>query len=326
MTPVADLRQTDRYAKLAVPVAFAADGERWIAADEHELVVYAGDREEARYPVMVGGTDDQLAPLPRGGWIAGARVLAADGSVRFDGWSWAHKYGRFGSPKASSISADGSVAIIHGADSPSTCLCDRDRGTGGGWDGALVRLSLDREQIVERVLSEHAARIDYQVAASPAAVAAWSWGELSVWPATGDAAPETAKLDGTISSLVWASERYLVAVRYIDTDREDIVVLDRDAAWQPAWTWAVPGHIRGLAVRPGTGELAILWTNYYATDRVYRDDRKLGVFALDGTRRVERDTGGYPSAVAWSPRGDALLVSTTGLSLPEAAVTRFAVE
>jgi len=323
VTPVQDLRQTERFAKLAVPVAFAADGERWIAADEHELVVYAGDREEARYPVMVGGTDDQLAPLPRGGWIAGARVLAADGSVRFDGWGWAQKYGRFGSPKASSISADGSVAIIYGADSASTCLCDRDRGP-VHLDGALVRLSLDREQIVERVLVDKLG--EYQVAASPTAVAAWSWGELSVWPATGDAAPETAKLDGTIDALVWASERYLVAVRYIGTDREDIVVLDRDAGWQPAWTWAVPGYIRGVAVRPGTGELAILWTNYYATDRVYRDDRKLGVFALDGTRRVERDTGGYPSAVAWSPRGDALLVSTTGLALPEAAVTRFAVE
>ena len=89
--------------------------------------------------VIVGGTDAALAPLPGGGWIAGARVLAADGTARFDGWSWAQRYGRFGSPKASAISPDGRIAIIDGADSPSTCLCDRDRGTAGSAAGALVR-------------------------------------------------------------------------------------------------------------------------------------------------------------------------------------------
>jgi hypothetical protein len=324
--PVTTLRETDRWARLAVPVAFAADGEQWIGARDRELVLYDGDREVQRLPVMVGGSDGALAPLPGGGWIAGARVLAADGSRRFDGWGWALKYGRFGSPKASAISPDGRVAIVYGADSPSTCLCDRDRGTAGSSAGALVRLSFDRERPDERVLAEHEHGIVYALAASPTAIAAMAGGDLLVWPATGDAAPTTAHLDGTtLENLAWATDRYLVGTRYVDPDRTDVVVLDRDAGWQPAWSWPIAGTPRDLKVRPGGAELAVAWANYRATDRVLRDDRKVGVFALDGTRRAELDTAGHPMSIAWSPRGDALLVSTVGTEEDEARVIRYAV-
>ena len=323
---VRGLHQTDRWALLAVPVAFARDGARWIGALDQALALFDGDREVERYPVMVGGLDDQLASLPGGGWIAGSRVLAADGSIRFDGWSWAQRYGRFGSPKASSISPDGSVAILYGADSPGMGLPGTPGGAGGN-AGALVRLRLDRERVEERVLAEHPDRVDYAVAASPTAVAAIARGDLSVWPATGDGAPVTAHLDGTtLTPLVFASDRYLVGMRYVDLDQTDVVVLDRDAGWQPVWTWPVPGTPRDLQVRPGGGELAVAWTNYRATDRVLRDDRKVAVFALDGTHRVELDTKGYPASVAWSPRGDALLVAMNGNDPAENAVVRYQVE
>lgn len=323
--PVRGLKQVARYDRLAVPVAFAHDGKRWIGAVDRELVVYDGAREVGRMPVMVGGTDSALAPLPDGGWIAGARVLAADGTTRFDGWSWAHRYGRFGSPKASAISPDGHVAIIDGADSPSTCLCDRERGTAGSRAGALVRITFDSERPTERVLIEHAGR-RFEVAASATAVAALDGGDLSVWPAAGDAPPVTVALGlRDVQTLAWAGDRYLVATRFVDMDRTDVVVLDRDAGWQPAWTWSVPGTTREVRVRPGGRELAIAWTNYRATDRVLRDDRKVEVFALDGTRAASLDTPGSPMSIAWSPKGDALLVAMVGTSPREQGVLRLAV-
>jgi len=323
--PVRGLKQVARYDRLAVPVAFAHDGKRWIGAVDRELVIYDGAREVGRMPVMVGGTDGALAPLPDGGWIAGARVLAADGTARFDGWSWANRYGRFGSPKASAISPDGHVAIIDGADSPSTCLCDRERGTAGSAAGALVRLTFDSERPAERVLLEHGGR-RFHVAASATAVAAVDGRALSVWPAAGDAPPATATLGVTdVQALAWAGDRYLVATSYVDMDRTDVVILDRDAGWQPAWTWSIPGQVRELRVRPGGREIAIAWNNYRATDRVLQDDRKVEVFALDGTRAASLDTAGYPESIAWSPKGDALLVAMVGNSPREQGVLRLAV-
>ncbi|MBK9034885.1 MAG: hypothetical protein IPL61_27080 [Myxococcales bacterium] len=323
--PVKKLAQVARYQRLAVPVAFAQDGAQWIGAVDHDLVIYDGEREVRRMAVMVGGTDAALAPLPDGGWIAGARVLAADGAARFDGWGWAHRYGRFGSPKAAAISPDGRVAIVDGADSPSTCLCDQERGTGGGSSGALVRITIGSEQHGERVLAEHAGHREYKVAASSTAVAAIDGAELTVWPAQGDGPATTAALGLTgIKTLAWASDRYLVATRYVDLDRTDVVVLDRDLAWRPAWTWSVAGMVRDLKVRPGGAELAIAWTNYRATDRVLVDDRRVEVFALDGDRRASVDTIGSPASIAWSPRGDALLVATVGNAPREQAVLRFA--
>lgn len=324
-SPVRALRETDRWSRIAVPVAFAADGERWIGAADYQLTVYAGDRQVAQFPGTVG-MDDQLAPLAGGGWIAGGQVLADDGTVRFAGWAKAQQYGRFSTTKAAAISPDARVGIFYAHDSPSTCLCDRDRGTGGSWDGGLARLSLDREDVAERMLADPVDRMDYAVAASTTAVVALSRDELSIWPATGDGPPTVVKLADPPSALWFATDRYLVGKKYVDVNRDDIVVLDRDAGWQPVFTWTVPGTLRGLAIRPGTNELAIGWTNYHATTQVWRDDRKLGVFALDGTPRVVLDITQYPMSVAWSPRGDALLLSATGTKAEDAYVARFAVE
>jgi hypothetical protein len=83
--------------------------------------------------------------------------------------------------------------------------------------------------------------------------------------------------------------------------------------------------IRGLAVRPGGAELAIATTRYRATDVVHVDERRVAVFALDGTPRARRDTRGHPMAVTWSARGDALLVSTVGNGDGEQAVVRLRV-
>lgn len=310
--PVKRLVLAATYHRLAVPVAFTHDGRGWIGGVDHDLAVFDGEREVRRYPGQAPGLDDALAAVPGGGWIAGAALLAADGRAGWSGWSLGQRYGRFGSPKASAISGDGAVAIVYAADSPSTCLCDRERGTAGGSAGALVRVSLGSERVTERVLDEHPSRVDYAVAASPTAVAAYADRTLRVWPAAGDGSPITATIAGTtLGRLAWASDRYLIATRYVDLDRTDVLVLDRDAGWQPAWTWPVPGTLRDLQVRPGGREVAVAWDNYRATDRVLRDDRKVAVVRLDGTRAAELDTRGHPASVAWSPRGDALLVATT---------------
>ncbi len=321
---VRGLVEQQRYARLAVPIGAALDGQRWMGAVDHDLVAYDGEREVRRLPNL--GARDLLRALPDGGWIAGARLLAADGTVRFDGYRWAHRYGRFGSPKAFGFSDDGRVAILDGADSPSTCLCDKARGRPGGSGGALVRLTFTSEAApIERVLIEHDDRRDFTVAASSRWVAAVDRRALSVWPATGDDPPITATIDGPVlDRLVWASDRYLIATRYLELDLAEVLVLDREAGFAPTATWQVDGLIRDLALRPGTAELAVALTRYRATDVVHVDERRVEVYGLDGTRHARLDTRGYPASLAWSPRGDTLLVATTGQTPAEQAVIRYA--
>lgn len=262
-------------------------------------------------------------PLAGGGWVEGASIFDRAGTELWNGYSWAHRYGRFGSPKAMAVSPGGRVAIVDGADSPSACLCDRERGTGGSRAGALVRLTFVEGRVVERVLVEHQGR-EWHVAASDRAVAAIEGLTLSVWPAAGDGAPTTVAIEApTYGSLAWASDRYLVATRYVELERTDVVVLDRDAGWQAAWTFPIAGTLRDLAIRPGGRELAVAYDRYRATDRVWVDERKVAVFALDGTRKAELDTEGHPISVAWSPRGDVLIVGTGGSKPAELATIRY---
>ena len=81
---------------------------------------FEDDREVDRIQVGVAAQDDLFA-LPDGGWVAGARILAPDGTVRFDGHEYGQRFGMFGRAKAMAVSSDGAVAIVAGADSPSTC-------------------------------------------------------------------------------------------------------------------------------------------------------------------------------------------------------------
>jgi hypothetical protein len=229
------------------------------------------------------------------------------------------------------VSPDGRVAIANGADSPSTCLCDRDRGTGGSHDGALVRLTFREGAIVERELRRHRGE-RFQVAASPTMLAAISGKTLELWPATGDG-PATVVPLGPWSGLEhpqWVGDRYLLATQFVALDRTDIVVLDRERGFAPAWTWPVEGRVHAIAARPGVDggepvELAIAFTNYRARTTVEVDQRRVAIRALDGTVRAQVDTPGNPTALAWSPRGDALLVATNGMTRADEAVTRFAV-
>lgn len=280
--------------------------------------------EDSRWKEVGPGHDPRRTALAGGGWSEDAAVFDRDGAVVWSGHQWAQRYGRFGSAKAFAVSEDGRVIIADGADSPSACLCDRDRGTSGSSAGALVRLQLVEGRAVERVLEEHGESREYVVAASTTAVAAAHYRQLSVWPAHGDGPPVTVELDGpTFKTLAWAGDRYLVATRYVELDRTDVVVLDRDAGWKPRWTWPVAGTIHGVAVRPGGGELALAVTRYRATDVVHVDERWVAVLGLDGARHAARETVGYPTLISWSRSGDALLVATAGSRAGEQAVIRY---
>lgn len=187
------LRQTVCWPVLASPIAFNLDGAHWVGAVGDELVEHDGARAVRRWPVSARGYDDTIMALPGGRWLAGRYLLEHDGKVSWDGHSWGRHYGRFGSTKAVAVSPDGRVAIANGADSPSTCLCDRDRGTGGSNDGALVRLSFREGAIVERELRRHGGE-SFQVAASPTTLATISAATLELWPATGDGAATVVPL------------------------------------------------------------------------------------------------------------------------------------
>ena len=325
------LRQTARWPVLASPIAFTSDGAHWVGAIGNELVEHVGARAVRRWPVSARGYDDTILALPGGRWLAGRYVVERDGKVSWDGHSWGHRYGRFGSTKAIAVSPDGRVAIADGADSPSTCLCDRDRGTAGSSDGALVRLTFREGAVVERELRRHGGE-RFQVAASPTTLAAISSATLELWPATGDGAATVVPLGHGhgLEHPQWIGDRYLLATHFVAIDRTDIVVLDRERGFAPAWTWPVTGTVRAIAVRPSPdggepGELAIAFSNYRARATVEVDQRRVAIRALDGTVRAEVDLPGHPIALAWSPRGDALLVATNGVTRAEEAVTRFAV-
>ena len=323
------LRQTARWPVLATPIAFTSDGAHWVGAVGDELVEHDGARAVRRWKVSVRGYDDTIVALPGGRWLAGRYFLERDGKVSWDGHSWGHHYGRFGSTKALAVSPDGRVAIANGADSPSTCLCDRDRGTGGSNDGALVRLTFREGAIVEHELMRHRGE-RFELAASPTTLAALSGSTLSLWPTTGDDAATVVQLDGSsLEHPQWVGDRYLLVTRYVLPERTDLVLLDRERGFTPAWTWPIEGTIRAIAVRPNPSgapaELAIAFTSYRARTTVELDVRRVAIRALDGTVRADVDTPGHPMALAWSPRGDALLVATNGLEPGDNSVTRFAV-
>lgn len=246
-----------------------------------------------------GGLPERQA-LAGGGYVEADTIYDRRGAVQFAGYAWAQRYGRFGSPKAMAVSPDGRVAIVNGADSPSACLCDRERGTGGSNDGAVVRIAFVEGRAVERELYAHHGG-EIAVAASPTTVAAVDGLTLRVWPASGDAAPVTVKLEApALRTLAFAGERYLVGSRYVDLDHSELVVLDRAAGWRPVSTISVGGYPRGLAIRPGGDAVAVAFDRYRATDRVLVDERRVAVFGLDGTLRAQVELEGHPLGVAWA--------------------------
>ncbi|MBC8067144.1 MAG: hypothetical protein IAG13_02330 [Deltaproteobacteria bacterium] len=319
-----------RWPVLAVQVAVAGDGRRWLGAVEHDLVLFDDGREAGRYRSL-GAAIGRLAPLPDGGWVAGARVLAPDGTVRFDGYAWGNRYGRFATAKAMAVSPDGSVAIVAAADSPSTCLRDKPCGRAGGRQGALVRLDLagvDRTTPPrERVLVEHDHRRDFVVAASNDAVAAIEGTSLSVWPAKGDDAPRTAAVAGdTVRTLDFAADGDLVGTRWVDPERSEIVVFDGGAGFATMVTVGIEGAIQAFAIHPTRDEIAVATVWYRARERVEIDEKRVEIHRKDGTRLVRLDVPGIPSSLAWAPAGDALLVAITSNDPALREVIRYRVE
>ena len=306
-----------RWQKLAVPIAFANDGQRWVGGNERELVVYEDDREVDRIHVGVALRDTVFA-LPDGGWVAGARILAPDRKVRFDGHAYSQRFGMFGSANAMAVSPDGSVAILAGADSKTACGPDCPPGSSRG---ALTRFSFGPGAPTERVLVAHEDGRHFEVAASSQWVAASERKTLSVWPADGDG-PATVVETGDLDRLLAIGDGKLVATHFVDAEHSEVIVLDRDASWARSAAWTVEGTIHAIAVRPTTNELAIATTWYRARTKVEVDEKRVELYALDGTRVARVDVGRMPQALAWSPRGDVLLVGTTGTKAEEHTVLR----
>lgn len=321
---VRGLAEESRAPLLAAEVAADVASGRWIAAGGQDLIVFERGREVARFPGLAIGAQP-LAPLSGGGWVAGARILAADGTVRFDGHAWSSRYGRFAHAKAFAPTPDGRVAIIAGADSPSRCLRDRGCGSSGSHAGALVRLTFGEGAPVERVLIAHADRRDFTVAAGPDAIAAIDGAQLKVWPARGDGPPIAAPIagHGAMRRLLWSGDRYLIAVRYVDPEHDEVLVFDRAAGFARARSFVARGHIVALAARPGASELALALTRYRATSKVEIDEKALEVVDFTGARRARVELGAHPLSVAWTPDGEALLAA---VSAPVAAVLRYAVK
>jgi hypothetical protein len=319
-----------RWPVLAVPVAFARDGRRWLGAVEHDLVLFDDGREAARYQLL-GAAIDHLASLPDGGWIAGARLLAPDGTVRFDGYAWGNRYGRFATAKAMAVSPDGGVAIVAAADSPSTCLRDKECGNAGGRAGALVRLDLAGVDPTtpprERVLFEHDDRHDFVVAASNGAVAAIEAGSLSVWAAKGEEAPRTATIAGdSVRTLDFTAGGDLVGTRWVDPERSELVVLGHAAGYATSVTKEIEGAIQARAIHPTREEIAVATVWYRARERVEVDEKRVEVYRTDGTRVAWIDVPDIPSSIAWAPAGDALLVAITSNEPARREVVRYRVE
>ncbi len=311
------LHEEARFAQLAAPIAFAPGG-RWIGGDDHDLVVFAGAREVQRIPAAAA---KPLLALPGGRWAAGARLLDRAGEVLFDGYSWSHRYGRFGSPSAVAFSPDGSTAILAPRDGHSICDCDR--GHDGSTRGALVRLTFGEGPPVERELMPFDGT-RFAVAASARAIAAIEATTLRVWSARGDDPPVVAALEahGDFTRLVWVGERYLVGERWADVEHSELVVFDRDAGFAATGHVLVAGTIQALAVRPGpTAEVAVATSRYRAHTTVEIDEKAVQVLALDGEVHARAALDGYPIGLAWDAAGTHLMVA---VSTPTPAVIRFA--
>jgi hypothetical protein len=309
LTPTGRLQLDARWPLLVSPIGSTLDGRGFIGGVGHELVVHDGTREVQRLGVMAT-RDDGLAALADGRWQVGPRVLEADGRMRFDGHAWCNRVGRFGACQAAAFSPDGTVAILAASDSPSTCL--RDRGCdAGSWRGTLARLTFAAQSGAPtvRVLDEHEDRRDFVVAASTRAVAAAEGRALRVWPAQGDGDPTTATLEGTMPSrLAWAGD-HLVVSRWVDTEHAELEVLDGAKGYARAARWPVEGTIEAIAIRPDGQEIAIGTTWYRARATVEVDEKRVEIHGLDGSLRARIDVDGWPTSLAWSPDGAALLVA-----------------
>lgn len=323
LEPTTRLALDARWPILVTPIGSTLDGRGFIGGVGHELVVHDGTREVQRFGVMAT-RDDRLAALPDGRWIVGPRVLEADGRMRFDGHAWCNRIGRFASCQAAAFSPDGSVAILAASDAPSTCL--RDRGCdAGSWRGELARLTFEAQSATPtvRVLNEHEDRRDFVVAASERWVAAAEGLALSVWPAVGDGDPTTTTLGGTSPSrLAWAGDD-LVVTRWVDTEHAEIEVLDGAKGYARAARWTVEGTIEAIAIRPDGQEIAIGTTWYRARAKVEVDEKRVEIYALDGTLRARIDVDGWPTSLAWSPDASALLVAVSSNAPAGAMVVRY---
>lgn len=318
-----------RWPVLAVPIGVARDGRRWLGAVDHDLVLFDDGRESARYPLLGAGIQ-RIASLPDGGWQAGARVLAPDGSLRFDGYAWGRRFGRFASASAMAVSPDGAVGIIAAADSPSKCLRDKGCGDAGGWSGALARLDLSRADRTtppgERVLIEHQDRRDFVVAASNTAVAASADRTLTTWPGAGEGAPRTVELPAALRTLDFVGDRHLVGTRWVDTERGELVVLDGDAGLAVTATAAIEGSIRAISIHPTRPEVAVATSWYRARERVEIDLKRIEIYSLSGARLARIDVPDHPGGLAWSPAGDALFVAITSNEPSRREVIRYRVD
>lgn len=324
--PLVVLEPDARWPVVTTPIAAAHDGRGWIGAIDHGLVVYGDTGEVQRFEGAAFG-DDQLAAIPHGRWVVGARILDVDGRVRFDGDSWCNHLGRFASCRASAFSPDGTTAILAASNQPSTCLRDRGCAHSNSWQGVLARMTFEAESFTPkvRVLIEHEDRRDFVVAASERQVAAVEGRVLSIWPAVGDGEPITVTLEGGApSQLAWLGDD-LVGARWVDTEHTELVVLDGAHGYAPAARWTVEGKLEAMAVRQSGGWIAIGTSWYRARTSVEIDLDRIEIYAPDGIRHARIELDDTPTSLSWSPKGDALFVAIPGNESEQPQVIRYVV-
>ena len=282
-----------QWQRLAVPIGVAHDGKRWIGAVEHDLVVFDGEAEVNRFPVMAAG-GDRLAALPDGGWVAGARLLGADGGDPVRRPRVGQSLRPLRQRAGDHVQPRRQRGDHRGRGAPRARALNRECGNAGSSRGALARLTFDRknqdaapaEREVDRARGASRLRGRGLKRGSPR----WR-AESCRCGRRRKGAPRTATIDGdALATLAWAGNRHLVGTRTIDGEHTEIVVLDRKRGYAATAKWVVEGMIYALAVRPGGTDIAVGTSWYRAHTTVEVDEKRIELYGLDGTRRARAST------------------------------------
>jgi hypothetical protein len=315
---VGALVETQHWPIVAASIG-AGDGDHWLAGLWPDAVVMAGDREIERIPNAVVGPHEPFTALPGGRLAVGERILDRKRAVIYDAMARATREGRFGSVHAWGIDRAGTTAVIAASDVHGACLggCNQK----GPLRGEILRVALDGNAPVERVLDPSAGELECVVAAGPSAVAVADRQRLRVWPARGDGAATEVVLERRVERLIWADDgSALFAIRYVDIDHWDVIALDPKRGFAASRPWVIDGQVSSVALRPGRSELAI------GTVPVpfHGHGGRIRIFGVDGSvHAVSEVDDGIPQQLAWSLDARYLLTALGRISPATGEVRRY---